>query len=110
MARGPRARPDFVILVRRGRIDWRWPLAIILVVILVVPIHRYAGPSIFRSEVEPYRVIVALVIVIWLLPLLAQPDVALRRSGLDGPMVLYAFSLLASDLANPGVWPNTTVS
>ena len=25
-----------------------------------------------------------------------------RRSGLDGPMLLFAFSLVASDFANPG--------
>jgi hypothetical protein len=50
----------------------------------------------------PHRLIVALVIVFWLLSLLAQSDVALRRSGLDGPVLLYAFSLVASDFANPG--------
>ena len=29
----------------------------------------------------------------WTLSLLAQPDVALRRSGLEGPVLLYAFAL-----------------
>jgi polysaccharide biosynthesis protein PslJ len=87
--------------VSRGRIDWRWPLAIILVVILFIPMRRYALPVNLPFELEPYRVIVALVVVVWVLSLLAQPDVAFRRSGLDGPVLLYAFSLVASDLANP---------
>lgn len=85
-----------------GRIDWRWPLATILVVILFVPMRRYALPVNIGFELELYRVAVALVIVLWLLSLLAQSDMAIRRSGLDGPVLLYAFSLLASDLANPG--------
>ena len=88
--------------MRRGRIDWRWPLAIILIVILFVPMRRYALPVNLPFELEPYRVIVGLVIVVWLLSLLAQPDTAIRRSGLDGPVLLYAFSFLASDFANPG--------
>lgn len=86
----------------RGRIDWRWPLAIVLVVILFVPMRRYALPVHMGFELELYRVVVALVIGVWLLSLLAQSDMAIRRSGLDGPVLLYAFSLLASDLANPG--------
>ena len=86
----------------RGRIDWRWPLAIILVVILFVPMRRYALPVSGPFELEPYRLVVALVMMFWLLSLLAQSDVALRRSGLDGPVLLYAFSLVASDFANPG--------
>jgi O-antigen ligase len=88
--------------VSRGRVDWRWPLAIILVVILFVPMRRYALPVNMGFELELYRVAVALVIVLWLLSLLAQPEMAIRRSGLDGPVLLYAFSLLASDLVNPG--------
>ena len=85
-----------------GRIDWRWPLAIILVVILFIPMRRYSLPVNMGFELEAYRVVVALVIVLWLLSLLAQSDMAIRRSGLDGPVLLYAFALLASDLANPG--------
>ena len=77
-------------------------VATILVVILFVPMRRYVFPVDLPFELEPYRVLVALVIVLWGLSLLAQPDVALRRSGLDGPMLLFAFALVASDVANPG--------
>ena len=41
-------------------------------------------------------------LLLWALSLLAQSDVSFRRSGLDGPMLLFAFSLVASDFANPG--------
>jgi hypothetical protein len=88
--------------VSRARVDWRWPVAIILVVILFVPMRRYALPVNIGFELELYRVAVALVVLLWLLSLLAQPEMALRRSGLEGPVLLYACSILASDLANPG--------
>jgi hypothetical protein len=88
--------------VRHARIDWRWPLTVILIVILFIPMHRYTFPVQLPFELEPYRVIVALAIALWTLSLLVQPDVALRRSGLDGPVLLYAFAFVASDFANPG--------
>jgi O-antigen ligase len=87
--------------VTHARIDWRWILAVILIVILFVPMRRYVFPVDLPFELEPYRVLVALVIVLWALSLLAQPDVALRRSGIDGPVLLYAFALVASDFVNP---------
>jgi polysaccharide biosynthesis protein PslJ len=89
-------------LVSHARLDWRWPLTAILVVILFVPMRRYALPVELPFELEPYRIIVALAIALWILSLLAQPDVALRRSGLEGPVLVYAVALVASDFANPG--------
>jgi polysaccharide biosynthesis protein PslJ len=88
--------------VTHARVDWRWPLTIILIVILFVPMRRYALPVELPFELEPYRIIVALAVALWTLSLLAQPDVVLRRSGLEGPVLVYAFALLASDFANPG--------
>jgi hypothetical protein len=88
--------------VSHARLDWRWLLTVILIVILFVPMHRYAFPVELPFELEPYRVIVALALALWTLSLLAQPDVALRRSGLEGPLLIYAFALVASDFANPG--------
>ena len=85
-----------------ARLDWRWPLTIILIVILFVPMHRYTFPVQLPFELEPYRVFVALFVALWTLSLLAQPDVALRRSGLELPVLGYAFALVASDFANPG--------
>ena len=85
-----------------ARLDWRWPLTVILTVILFVPMRRYALPVELPFELEPYRIIVALAVALWTLSLLAQPDVALRRSGLEGPVLLYAVALVASDFANPG--------
>jgi O-antigen ligase len=86
----------------QARIDWRWVVSAILVVILFVPMRRYVLPVNLPFELEPYRILVALVLLLWAASLLAQPDMALRRSGLDGPMLLFAFALVASDLANPG--------
>jgi polysaccharide biosynthesis protein PslJ len=88
--------------VSDARLDWRWPLTVILIVTLFVPMRRYALPVELPFELEPYRIIVALAVGLWTLSLLAQPDVAPRRSSLEGPVLLYAFALVASDFANPG--------
>jgi O-antigen ligase len=88
--------------VSQARIDWRWIIATILAVILFVPMRRYVFPVNLPFDLEPYRILVALVLLLWALSLLAQPDVAFRRSGLEGPMLLFAFALVASDFANPG--------
>ena len=85
-----------------ARLDWRWLLTVILIVILFVPMRRYALPVELPFELEPYRIIVALAVALWTLSLLAQPDVALRRSGLEGPVLVYTVALVASDFANPG--------
>ena len=84
------------------RLDWRWPLTAILFVILFVPMRRYALPVELPFELEPYRIMVGLAIGLWTLSLLAQPDVALRRTGLEGPVLVYAVALVASNFANPG--------
>jgi polysaccharide biosynthesis protein PslJ len=88
--------------VSNARLDWRWPLTFTLIVILFVPMRRYALPAELPFELEPYRIIVGLAIILWTLSLLAQPDVALRRSGLEGPVLVYAVALVASNFANPG--------
>ena len=65
--------------------------------------RRYALPVELPFELEPYRILIGLAIILWTLSLLAQPDVALRRSGLEGPVLRLLSSLLvASDFANPG--------
>ena len=84
----------------RHVLTWRTLVSALIVVILFIPIRRYSFPGNLPFELEPYRMLVALIGAGWLASLLADPRVRLRRSGLEGPIGLLVFASLASVLAN----------
>ena len=86
----------------RELLQWRSLVGLILLVVLFVPISRYALPGNLPFNLELYRVVVALVVVVWLASLLIDPSVRLRRTYFDGPLLLLIAFVVASDLANPG--------
>jgi hypothetical protein len=81
---------------------WRRALAAIVVVVLVVPIRRYTLPGGLPFELEPYRALVALALLAWVAALLVDPRVRVRRSGLEGPLLVFGGAALASLLVNLG--------
>jgi polysaccharide biosynthesis protein PslJ len=81
---------------------WRGALVVLVLVILFIPIRRYAIPSAMPFQMEPYRFLVALLLAGWGLSLLADERVRLRRSGLEGPLGLLLLAALLSEAANPG--------
>lgn len=85
----------------RSLLAWRNLLALLIVVILFIPIRRYALPGNLPFQMEPYRLLVVLIIGGWLASLLADPRVRWRRSGFEGPVVLLVVAILGSVLANP---------
>lgn len=85
----------------RSLLRWHSLLAGIIVVILFIPIRRYHLPADLPFDLEPYRLVVALVLAGWGTSLLIDPRVRLRRSPLDGPILLILFAAAASILANP---------
>ena len=88
-------------LWHRTVLDWHVLLGAIVVVISFIPIKRYTLPGSLPFELEPYRVLVALVAMLWIAALLIDDRVRLRRSPLDAPVLLFGFALLASVVANP---------
>jgi hypothetical protein len=88
--------------LRRPVIPWRHVLVALIVVILFIPIRRYRLPVDLSFELEPYRVLVALVLAGWGASLLVDPRVTLRRSGFERPIALILLVVLASILVNPG--------
>jgi hypothetical protein len=80
-----------------------WPslLAALVVVILFIPIRRYALPGNLPFELEAYRVLVIAIVVGWGASLLVDPRTRLRRTGFEGPLALIAFAAVASIVANP---------
>lgn len=79
-----------------------WPSLVggLIVVILLIPIRRYGIPVELPFALEPYRVLVALVVVGWVASLLVDPRVRLRASGFEAPLLLLAVAVVASVAAN----------
>jgi hypothetical protein len=79
---------------------WRLPLALIVLVVLYVPIRRYTLPASLPINLEIYRVVVAVVLLMWVAALLVDPRIRLRRSGLDGPLAFFLMAILLSLAVN----------
>jgi O-antigen ligase len=81
----------------------RWPLVVsaLILIILFIPIKRYSLPGNLPFQLEPYRVFIALLAVVWLASLLADPATRLRRTGFEAPIGLILVASLGSIIANP---------
>jgi O-antigen ligase/polysaccharide polymerase Wzy-like membrane protein len=79
---------------------WTNMLAAVILVILVIPIRRYALPGHLPFNLEPYRLLVTIVVAMWALSLLVDRKVRLRSSGLEGPLALLFFAIFGSLLMN----------
>ena len=86
----------------RELLQWRRIVGLVLVVVLFVPIGRYALPGNLPFNLELYRLVVALVVVVWLASLLIDPRVRLRSTYFDRPVLLLVASVVASEVVNPG--------
>jgi polysaccharide biosynthesis protein PslJ len=80
----------------RLMLGWTALVGLICVVILFIPIRRYSLPGGLPFELEPYRLLVALVVGGWALSLLSDRRVQPRRTGLEGPLGLFAISVAGS--------------
>jgi hypothetical protein len=84
----------------RTLLRWHVQLVVLLGVILFIPIKRYTLPGGLPFDMEPYRLLVMLMLGGWLVSLLVDPRTRLRTSGLEGPLVMIALTSLASVLVN----------
>lgn len=84
----------------RSMLKWRVLLATTVLVILFVPIKRYSLPGNLPFELEPYRLVVAIIIALWIAALLVDPRARLRGHGFEAPMLLIVISVVGSVLAN----------
>jgi len=83
-------------------IRWESLVALLIGVIFFIPIKRYTLPASLPFNLEPYRILVAAIVAVWLVALLVDPRVQLRRSGYDGPIVSFLLVALFSLVVNPG--------
>jgi hypothetical protein len=81
---------------------WEALVGFIVVVIFFIPIRRYELPANLPIVLEPYRLVVAAVMFVWILALLVDRRVSIRRSGFEGPILALVIGVMASELLNPG--------
>jgi O-Antigen ligase len=87
---------------RRVVVGWDRLIALILVVVLFVPIGRYKLPASLPFNLELYRVVVALCLLLWGTSLLIDSRVRIRRTAFDLPLWLILACVLGSEVTNPG--------
>jgi hypothetical protein len=87
--------------VRPAYIAWPKLIAALVLIILFIPIRRYALPVTLPFQLEPYRIFVFLLVLVWVGSLLVDPRVRARRTGFEGPLLLIVGASMASIVANP---------
>ena len=89
------------VAVRRPYVPWAHLLTLLLMVILFIPIRRYRIVGDLPFQLEPYRVLVAVIVGAWIAALLVDRRVTARRTGLEVPIGLLLFAVVGSIVANP---------
>lgn len=82
---------------------WEVTIGILLVVILFIPIKRYAFGAALPFDLEPYRIFVALAVLGWAVALLVDRRVALRGSDVDAPLLFLGFVVIVSVALNADI-------
>jgi O-antigen ligase len=96
----PAALAVAAIASARSLLAWRTLLGSMVLVILVIPIRRYTLPGHLPFELEPYRLLVAVIAAMWASSLLIDPKVRLRRTAFDRPVLAIITCVLLSDALN----------
>jgi hypothetical protein len=86
----------------RALLAWPTMLGAIFVVILLIPIRRYTFAGGFGFSLDPYRVMMVLIVAMWGLALLVDPRTPKHGAGVEAPVTLLGFAVLASWLLNVG--------
>jgi O-antigen ligase len=89
-----------IVSYQRVLLAWRTMLGLILLIIIFIPIRRYTVGGSLPIELEPYRIVIALVLACWFCALAADPTVRWRRTGLEAPIVALVMAMLLSWIAN----------
>ena len=91
----------FLAWVRPAYVGWPRLLAGLILVILFIPIRRYTLPGSLPFQLEPYRLLVMMLLVGWGASLLVDPRLRFRRTGFEGPLLLIFASIVGSLVTNP---------
>jgi O-antigen ligase len=92
-----------VAISYRVALQWNSLISLVIAVILFIPIRRYTLPVKLPFNLEPYRLVVMVVALGWVVSLLVDPRVRTRATGFRGPLLVLAFGALASIALNPAL-------
>jgi polysaccharide biosynthesis protein PslJ len=81
-------------------VPWRVLVGVLILIIVFIPIRRFYFATGLPIQLEPYRVVVALLLGAWLAALLVDERLRLRKTGFEGPALIVALAALGSVLAN----------
>jgi hypothetical protein len=79
---------------------WEVQLTLIVLTILLIPLGRYELPGNLPFNLEPYRVLVAIVAAGWCASLLADPTMRWKPIGYFGPLCVFAIAVVGSEALN----------
>ena len=82
-------------------IGWHRLIALIVLVVMFVPIGRYKLPGSLPFNLELYRVVVAICLLLWIASLLVDSRVRLTSTPFDPPLLLILACVLGSEVTNP---------
>lgn len=91
-----------VLAWQRYLLAWPTLLGYVIVVILFVPIRRYTISAGLPLSLEPYRLLIAIVLMAWLFALLADPATRWRRMRVEAPVIGFTVALIVSVALNIG--------
>jgi hypothetical protein len=82
-------------------VPWGVAIGALVVLIVFVPIKRYVFETGLPIQLEPYRVLVAILLGACVACLLVDERFRLRKTGLEAPILLVGAAAVGSVLANP---------
>jgi polysaccharide biosynthesis protein PslJ len=93
-----------LVIVAWQRYLLAWPTLVgyVVVVLLFIPIRRFTLGGGMPVALEPYRVLVAIVIAAWLLAVLVDPKIPWRKTGFERPIIAFSVVALISIALNLG--------
>lgn len=94
--------PLVLVAFQRWLLAWQTMLGAILLIILFIPIRRYTVGQGLPISLEPYRVVIALVLGCWACALAADPDVRWRATGFAAPIFVLWLAIFGSIGLNIG--------
>lgn len=79
---------------------WEIQVSVIVLTVLLIPLGRYELPGNLPFNLEPYRLLVALIGATWFATLLSDPALRWKRIGFLGPLLAMFLAILTSDALN----------
>lgn len=91
-----------VLLCRRVLLSWTGLLVLMTATVLLIPVRRFKLPIPLPFALEPYRVIIIVLVVATLISLCVDPRVTWQRTGFGGHIAIFFAGMLLSIGANIG--------